>query len=70
MRIAPKLLNCQINMTYFVKNHDTLFNFFQENEEKTPWEHNVYCDCETLTHTLQNILRHIKAVLNKYFLDL
>ena len=47
MRIAPKLLNCRVNMTYFVKNHNILFNHFQENEKQTPWKHNVYCDCET-----------------------
>ena len=28
--IAPKLFNCRINMTYFVKNHDILLNHFQE----------------------------------------
>ena len=67
MGIAPKVLNCRVNMTYFVKNQDILFNYFQENEEQTSWKHNVYCDCETLTHTLQNILRHPKAMLNKYF---
>ena len=47
MRIAPKLLNYRVNMTYFVKNHNILFNHFQENEKQTPWKHNVYCDCET-----------------------
>ena len=67
MGITPKVLNCRVNMTYFVKNHDILFNYFQENEEQTSWKHNVYCDCETLTHTLRNILRHPKAMLNKYF---
>ena len=33
MIIAPKLLNCQVNMTYFVKNHDILLNYFQEIED-------------------------------------
>ena len=47
MRIAPKLLNCRFNMTYFVKNHDILLNYFQENEELTPWKHNGNCVCET-----------------------
>ena len=54
MITAPKLFNCRVNMTYFVKNHDILLNYFQEIEE----------------HTLQNILSHLEAVLNKYFLDL
>ena len=33
MIIAPKLLNCRVNMTYFVKNHDILLNYFQEIEK-------------------------------------
>ena len=32
MRITPKLLNCRVNMTYFVENHDIPFNCFNENE--------------------------------------
>ena len=36
MIIAPKLYNCRVNMTYFVKNHDILLNYFQEIEEQTP----------------------------------
>ena len=47
MWIAPKLLNCQFNMTYFVKNRDILLNHFQQNEEQSPWEHNVNCIFET-----------------------
>ena len=30
MIIAAKLFNCRVNMTYFVKNHDVLINYFQE----------------------------------------
>ena len=33
MRVAPKLLNCQVNMTYFVKNHEILITYF-ENEKQ------------------------------------
>ena len=47
MRIAPKLLNCRVNMTCFINSHDILFIYFQENEEQTQWKHNIYCDCET-----------------------
>ena len=46
MNVAPKLLNCRVNMTYFVKNHDILFNYFEENEEQIPWKHEFYCICE------------------------
>ena len=33
MTIAPKLMNSRVNMAYFVKNHDILMNYFEENEE-------------------------------------
>ena len=46
MIIAPKLFNCRVNMTYFVKNHDILLNYFQEIEQ-TPWKHSVNCVCQT-----------------------
>ena len=47
MRPAPKLLNCRVNITFFVKNHEILFNDSEENEEQIPWKHNVCCKCET-----------------------
>ena len=47
MRLAPKLLNCRVNMTHFVKNHEILFNHFEDSEEQIPWKHNACCDCET-----------------------
>ena len=34
MSIAPKLITCWVNMTYFVKNHEILLNYFEENEEQ------------------------------------
>ena len=45
MRIAPKLMNSRVNMTYFVKNYDILMNHFEEKEEQ-PWIYSVSCDCE------------------------
>ena len=47
MRLAPQLLNCRVNMTFFVKNHDILFSYFEESQEQTPCRHNVRCECET-----------------------
>ena len=47
MRLAPKLLNCRVNMTFFVKNHEILFSHIEENEEQIPWKQNVCCECET-----------------------
>ena len=46
MSIAPKLMNCWVNMTYFVKNLEILFNYFEENEEQIPCKHNVHCACD------------------------
>ena len=34
MRSARKLMNCRVNMTYFVKNHGTLMNYFEESKEQ------------------------------------
>ena len=47
MRLAPKLLNCRVNMTYFAKNHEIPFSYFEKNEEQMLWKHNVCRDCET-----------------------
>ena len=44
MRIVPNLMNCRVNMTYFVKKHDILMNYFEENEEQ-PWKYSFSCDC-------------------------
>ena len=30
MSIASKLINCQVNMTYFIKNHEILLNYFKK----------------------------------------
>ena len=41
--VAPKLLGCQVNMTYFVKNHEILMAYFG-NEEQIPWKHHLNCN--------------------------
>ena len=40
MKIAPKLMNCRVNMAYFVQYHEILMNYFEEHDER--WKHNVY----------------------------
>ena len=35
MSVAPKLLNCRVNMTYFVKNHEVLMTYFKSRQ----WKH-------------------------------
>ena len=36
MKIATKLMNCRVNMTYFILKHDTSFNYFNEENEEQP----------------------------------
>ena len=35
MRSAPKLKNYRVNMTHFVKSHEILINYFEENKEQS-----------------------------------
>ena len=46
MKIAPKLMNCRVYMTCFVLNHDILFNYFSEGNEKQRWKHSIPCNCK------------------------
>ena len=46
MKIAPKLMNYRANMTYFILNHDILFNYFNEENEEQPWKRSVPCNCD------------------------
>ena len=46
MSAAPKLINCKINATYFVKNHEILLNYFNDLETQTPWKYAFSCMCE------------------------
>ena len=39
MSTAPKKINCKINATYFVKNHEIILNYSNELETQTPWNH-------------------------------
>ena len=39
MSIAPKLLNCQVNMTYFVKNYEVLMSYFKSRQ--IAWKHQM-----------------------------
>ena len=43
---APKLMNCRVNVTFFLKNHEILFKHFADEEIQTPWKHPVFCACE------------------------
>ena len=46
MSVAPKLLNCRVNMTYLVKSYEILLDYFGENEEQIPRKYNFCCACE------------------------
>ena len=45
MSIAPKLFNCRVNTTYFIKNHNILINHFRD-IKNTPWSHTSDCVCQ------------------------
>ena len=49
MKIAPKLMNCRVYMTYFVQHHEILINYFEEHDE--PWKHHVFVIVKLVTHT-------------------
>ena len=51
MSIAPKIMNCRVNITYFVKNHEILLNYIEENEEQIPWKHNVIVHATLVSYT-------------------
>ena len=59
MSFAIKLMNCLVNMTYFVENHEIL-NYFEEIEEQIPWKLNVYCPCDAsiLYFSEEYVLNH------------
>ena len=46
MSAAPKLINCKINATYFVKNHKIFLNYFNDSETQTPSKHAGVFLCE------------------------
>ena len=44
MSVAPKLMNCRINVTFFKKNHEILFKYFVD--AQTSWKRECFCTCE------------------------
>ena len=42
--IAPKLLNCQVSMSYFVKNYVVFMAYFKSSQ--TAWIHKYDCACD------------------------
>ena len=46
MSAAPKLMNCRVNVTFFLKNHEILLKYFADEEIQTPWKHPFFCACE------------------------
>ena len=58
MRIALKLLNCRVNITYFVKNHDALFikTIFMKTKNRHCGSIMLIVFVKLVTRTLPNIL--------------
>ena len=52
MRLAPKLLNCRVNMTFFVKNHKIVFSYFEEKRRADTMEAVARLAAHTLQHNL------------------
>ena len=46
MRVAPKSMNSRVNRTYFFKNYEILFKYFDEMKTQTPWKHAFSCTYE------------------------
>ena len=46
MSVAPNVMNCRVNTTYFIKNYEILLKYFDELEAQTPWKHMFYYACE------------------------
>ena len=67
MSVAPKSLNCRVNMTYFVKNYEILLGYFEEYEEQIPWKHSIYCTCEALSLTFPKNKRIISIKIELEF---
>ena len=44
MSIAPKLLNCRVSLSYFVKNYELFMIYFKSNQ--TAWKHQYDCTCD------------------------
>ena len=44
MSVAGKLLNCRVNMTYFVKNQEVLITYFKSRQ--IGWKHQHDSTCE------------------------
>ena len=44
MSVAPKFLNCLVNMTYFAKNHEVLVTYFKSRQ--IAWKDQYDCICE------------------------
>ena len=61
--VAPKLLNCRANTTYFFKNYKILLNYFNESEMQTPWNHVCSCTCEGCTSYFRELLQQYQSWL-------
>ena len=43
---APKLINCQISITFLMKNYLLLREHFKHEDHEYPWKHDLNCACE------------------------
>ena len=46
MSVAPKMMDCRVNTTYFVKNHEFFKNILKKMKNRYPGNMSFYCTCE------------------------
>ena len=62
MSVAPKVLNCRVNMTYFVKNYKVLMTYFKSRQ--IAWKHQRDYTCEYCN----SYFLEWSITLNRYFI--
>ena len=58
MSAAPKLINCKINVTYFVKNHEILLNISMSRKHRRLGNMRFLVRVKIVFHTLEKQLPH------------
>ena len=62
MSVAPKLINCRLNTTYFAKNYEILLNILMNQKHRHPGNMCFLAHVKILFLTLENQLLHKASV--------
>ena len=63
MNVAPKLMNCRVNTTYFLKIHEILFKYFYE-ETQYPGNMLFFVQVKIVFFALENLLLYTQPRLD------